>query len=108
MNIIIHNMALISMAASYSHFPNDSGQCAEFVVIRLDMGKMGSFLWFSMCVVFPFVSPAMSMRGVKKTSAALSATPAISATKVVDGDDEEHSDAYDFDDDPDEKHDANH
>lgn len=51
-------------------------------MIRLDMGKMGSFLWFSMCVVFPFVSPAMSMRGVKGTSAALSATPAISATKV--------------------------
>lgn len=44
---------------------------------------MGSCLWLVMCVVFPFANPAMSMRGVKGTNAALSATPAINATKVI-------------------------
>lgn len=58
-------------------------KCVQFVAIRLDVGKMGSCLWLVMCVVFPFVNPAMSMRGVKGTIAALSATPAINATKVI-------------------------
>ena len=55
---------------------------AEFVVIRLDIRKMGSCLWLVMCVVFLFVDPAMSMRGAKGPSAALNATLATGVTKV--------------------------
>ena len=51
--------------------------------MRLAMVKMGSCLWLVMCVVSPFVDPVMSMRGVKGTTAALNATPAISVIKVI-------------------------
>lgn len=51
--------------------------------MRLDTKKMGSCLWHVMCVASQFVGLVMIMKGVKAPSAALSATLAISVTKVL-------------------------
>lgn len=53
-----------------------------FVEMRLERRRMERCLWRATTVGSQCASHVMSMRGVKGTRAVLSATPAISATKV--------------------------
>lgn len=58
-------------------------KCVESAEMRLDSRKMATRLWHVLNVTSLFVEPAMSTREVKATSVVLSATLAISDTKVV-------------------------
>lgn len=51
--------------------------------MRLDTKKMGSCLWHVMFAASQFVGLVMTMKGVKATRAALSATLVISVKKVT-------------------------
>lgn len=59
-----------------------SQRAVGFVEMRLAGRMMERCLWHATTVVSQCASHVMTMRGVKGTSAVLSATPVISATKV--------------------------